>query len=305
MMKESLTIKTILTSVLSFLLLTAITLVFSILCISHSELSFVQEKSTLFAVILCILAIGAFILSVWSVVTRRETLYKIMLSIFSFVIFCLVLLFILQIIGFFQIVKDAESLQSYIAKAGVWMPLLYVLLQYLQVVLLPIPGTLSTVVGVALFGPFQATLYSLLGIILGSYTAFFIGRKFGNKAATWLVGEDTLLRWQKKLKGKDNLVLTIMFLLPMFPDDVLCIVAGLSSMSTRYFLGMITIARVIAIVTTCYSVNIIPLNTWWGILIWVGLLAVFTLAFILIYKNMDKLQKWLANKFVLFRKNKK
>ena len=91
----------------------------------------------------------------------------------------------------------------------------------------------------------------------------------------------------------------------MFPDDVLCIVAGLSSMSTRYFLGMITIARVIAIVTTCYSVNIIPLNTWWGILIWVGLLAVFTLAFILIYKNMDKLQKWLANKFVLFRKNKK
>ena len=160
-------------------------------------------------------------------------------------------------------------------------------------------------VGVALFGPFQATLYSLLGIILGSYTAFFIGRKFGNKAATWLVGEDTLLRWQKKLKGKDNLVLTIMFLLPMFPDDVLCIVAGLSSMSTRYFLGMITIARVIAIVTTCYSVNIIPLNTWWGILIWVGLLAVFTLAFILIYKNMDKLQKWLANKFVLFRKNKK
>ena len=184
------------------------------------------------------------------------------------------------------------------------MPLLYILLQYLQVVLLPIPGTLSTVVGVALFGPFRATLYSLLGIILGSFTAFFIGRKFGYKAAIWLVGEDTLLRWQKKLKGKDNLVLTLMFLLPMFPDDVLCIIAGLSSMSTRYFLTMISIARVLAIVTTCYSVDIIPLNTWWGLLTWGILLAVFAVAFILIYKNMDKLQKWLAKKFNFFKKNK-
>lgn len=304
MMKERLKPKTILTGVLSFLFLTAITLVFSVLCVYRSELSFVQEKRALFAVISCVLTICAFGFSVWSVATRREMLYKIMLSVFGFVIFCLVLLFILQMIGFFQIVKDAESLQAYIAKAGAWMPLLYILLQYLQVVLLPIPGTLSTVVGVALFGPFRATLYSLLGIILGSFTAFFIGRKFGYKAAIWLVGEDTLLRWQKKLKGKDNLVLTLMFLLPMFPDDVLCIIAGLSSMSTRYFLTMISIARVLAIVTTCYSVDIIPLNTWWGLLTWGILLAVFAVAFILIYKNMDKLQKWLAKKFNFFKKNK-
>ena len=115
------------------------------------------------------------------------------------------------------------------------MPIVYIIFQYLQVVLLPIPSVVSTLAGVALFGPWWTLLFSFIGIWLGSISAFFIGRKLGYKAVAWMVGEETLNKWQKKLKGKDALVLTLMFFLPVFPDDVFCFISGLSSMKKRYF----------------------------------------------------------------------
>ena len=182
------------------------------------------------------------------------------------------------------------------------MPIAYIILQFLQVIILPIPGILSTAVGVALFGAFYTTVYSFIGIVLGSILAFYIGRKFGLKAVSWMVGEETLNKWQKKLKGKDNFILTLAFLLPLFPDDILCFLAGLSSMTNKYFLTMICISRLLAIAATCYSFNFIPFNTWWGLLIWGIIVAVIIVAFCLIYKNLHSIHQWATKR--VFKKKK-
>jgi uncharacterized membrane protein YdjX (TVP38/TMEM64 family) len=159
------------------------------------------------------------------------------------------------------------------------------------VTILPIPSIVSTLVGVAVFGALNASLYSFIGIFLGSLTAFYLGRKLGKKTVSWIVGSEDLSKWQKKLKGKDKLFLTSMFLLPMFPDDVLCFVAGLSSMSNRYFIIMIAITRIISILASCYSFELIPFNTWWGILIWLVMLVLLLSLCILVYKNADKINE--------------
>ena len=172
------------------------------------------------------------------------------------------------------------------------MPILYIILQYLQVVILPIPSVVSTLAGVALFGAFKTVIYSLVGIIFGSFTAFFIGRKLGYRAVAWIVGRDKLSLWRKKLKGKDNFFLTVMFLLPFFPDDILCFIAGLASMSFKYFAGVIGISRILIVSATCYSIDIIPYNTWWGLLIWSILIIGIALAFFWIYKNMNRIQNF-------------
>ena len=120
--------------------------------------------------------------------------------------------------------------------------------------------------------------------------AFFIGRKLGYKAVAWIVEAETLKKWQKRLKGKDNLILTMMFILPLFPDDILCFIAGLSSMSKAYFLIMVTITRLIGIAATCYSINFIPWNTWWGLLLWGVVVVTLIGVFIFAYKYMGKWQ---------------
>ena len=136
----------------------------------------------------------------------------------------------------------------------------------------------------------------LLGIVLGSLTAFFIGRCVGHRAVAWMIGKDTLDKWLEKIKGKDKLLLSAMFLLPVFPDDILCFVAGLSSMSFVFFLVVILISRVIAIFTTCYSVTLIPFDTWWGITLWVVLFLAVCVLFFVLYKKADAIQAWLLQK---------
>ena len=174
--------------------------------------------------------------------------------------------------------------------------ILYIVFCFLQVVILPVPGSVTVAAGVALFGPLWCSVYSFIGITLGSITAFAIGRWIGDRAVQWIVGKDTLKKWLEKLKGKDYLILSIMFLLPLFPDDVLCFVAGLSSMTWPYFLVMITITRATSVLGTAYSVGLIPFTTWWGILIWLVLGILIVLAFWLVCKYSDKIDYFIKNK---------
>ncbi len=270
--------------------LTIVAMGLGVWCLQGIKNPLVQSYLLLFSVLICLVFGGLCAASVWWAFSGREKIAKGALGVYILTVFSLTVCLILQKTGFFEVIKTPEKLREYLEKAGIWMPLFYIALQFLQVVILPIPSVISTVAGVALFGAFWAMLYSLAGILLGSITAFLIGRKLGNRAVSWIVGEDTLQKWQKKLKGKDNLFLTAMFILPVFPDDILCFVAGLSSMSVGYFLTVIFISRAIGIAATCYSVRFIPINTWWGILLWVIIVAVILVLFIALYKNLDKLQ---------------
>ena len=285
-------------------LLACVSTVFSILCLNNTNILFFNNNALLLSLLsaffVCLLY-GALILLT---IKNKDIWAKGIVTLLIFLVFCLVLCFILIKTGFFSVIKDSASLQHYLENRGAWMPIFYILLQFLQVVVLPIPSVVSTVAGVALFGPFKTILYSLGGIILGSLTAFFIGRKLGYTAVVWMVGKENLEKWQAKLKGKDNFVITLMFLLPLFPDDILCFIAGLSSMSVKYFIGMVIICRIISVTTTCYSVDIIPLDTWWGLLVWGILIALLIVAFIIIYKNMEKVQAFFLRIMKKFKKKK-
>ena len=275
---------------LVFFLFSAACMLLSVLCLNGMQSASVQRWKTLWITVISAVFICLYACCIWSVITDKNTLTRTLFSFYVFLVFCLIFTLVLQRTGFFVLFKDSNRLQEYIQKAGIWMPLFYILLQFLQVVILPIPSIVSTVAGVALFGPLKAMIYSLLGIVSGSILAFYIGRRFGNKAVAWMVGEEALKKWQKKLRGKDNFFLTVMFLLPLFPDDILCFLAGLSTMTWRYFILMIFVTRSIGIAGTCYSIDFIPFNTWWGILIWGVLLVAAALAIYFIYKNMDKIQ---------------
>jgi uncharacterized integral membrane protein len=67
---------------------------------------------------------------------------------------------------------------------------------------------------------------------------------------------------------------------------------------------MVIVCRIISVTTTCYSVDIIPLDTWWGLLVWGILIALLIVAFIIIYKNMEKVQAFFLRVMKKFKKKK-
>ncbi len=243
-----------------------------------------------------VLNAAVFVLDAVTRILGKELFYKSCVIAYFLFVLAFVVLYVMLRTGFFEIARDEERLKEYLERAGVWMSIVFIVLQFLQVVILPIPSTVTVVAGAALFGPLKGSLYSLIGIVLGSLCAFLVGRYAGSRVVAWLIGKETLDKWLKKVKGKDKLLLSAMFLLPVFPDDVLCFVAGLSSMSLVFFLVVILISRVLAIFTTSYSVSLIPFDTWWGILIWVILGIAIVVLFIFLYKKSDAIQDWILKK---------
>lgn len=222
---------------------------------------------------------------------EKQLVYKLLFIITTFFTLLCVGLYFLNKSGLLHKFDSIDSFRKYIASFGVWTTVVFALCQFLQVVILPIPSFITVGAGVLLFGPFLSSCLSCVGIILGSLVGFFIGRKFGYKVAKWLVGEKNLEKALKMIKGKDKIILTFMFLFPFFPDDVLCFVAGITTVSASYFVIMIIIVRVVCIFAQSYSFNnsIIPYDTWWGILIW-GIFFILTILMtFFIYKYGDKL----------------
>lgn len=232
---------------------------------------------------------------------KKQALYRLITCTLIFLDIFAVVFFVICATGIISKINSIQGLRDYIAQFGNMAVVLYILFSFLQVVVLPVPGSVTVAAGVALFGPLKCAIYSFIGIVSGSIVAFAIGRWIGYKAVKWIVGKDTLDKWLAKLKNKDYLILSIMFLLPMFPDDVLCFVAGLSSMTWTYFIIMIVVTRLISVFTTAYSVGFIPFNTWWGILIWGLIAAVIVIAFWLVCKYSDQIDNFIKTKFKLKR----
>jgi uncharacterized membrane protein YdjX (TVP38/TMEM64 family) len=89
------------------------------------------------------------------------------------------------ITGIFDKIRSVNELRAWVSSFGIWMPLIYIIINFLQVVILPIPGFVAVASGVALFGPNLAVLYSFIGILLGSIVAYFIGKSKQDKLPAW------------------------------------------------------------------------------------------------------------------------
>lgn len=209
--------------------------------------------------------------------------------------------YILNWTGVWEQINSVEKLQNIILSWGFWGRFGFVMLQLLQVTFIPLPSTVTIIAGTLVYGPLQASLLSLAGILLGSMLAFLLGKVFGKKLVVFMVGEKTCKKWADFLSNA-KYSFFIMMLLPIFPDDVLCLVAGLTNMSWTFFTVTNLIARPIGIFTVSYfgSGHLIPYHGW-GLIVWAILIVLIIAVLILSYKYQKQIENFLLNLF----KNKK
>ena len=212
--------------------------------------------------------------------TTLKKLQRIAIVALFIMLFILSVYFVLNFCGLWEKLKSVSQFKSLILSLGFYGRSAFVLFQFLQVTFIPIPSPILIIAGSIIYGPFQAGLLSLAGILLGSAFAFFLGKIFGQKIVRFMVGKEAQKKWTKFLNNcKFSFVL--MMLLPCFPDDILCLVAGLTDMSWTFFMVTQFITRPIGIfsVSIFSSGNLIPYHGW-GLIVWA---VIFILAFLLIY----------------------
>jgi uncharacterized membrane protein YdjX (TVP38/TMEM64 family) len=149
-----------------------------------------------------------------------------------------------EALKFYYTLQDHHRLKGIILSYGAYSPLVFILLQIVQVVVAPIPGGAIEFIGGYIFGVGAGFLYSMVGLLIGSSLAFGLARIFEKWAVEKFVSEQTRKNFDY-LIGHEGVILSfLLFLIPGFPKDALCYILGLTPMHLGIFLIISTIGRV-------------------------------------------------------------
>jgi len=183
-------------------------------------------------------------------IERKSPLAYIAFPLFIGLIIALVLVFRDELWGLF---KDREAIRVWIGERGVLGPLAYIAMQVLQVVIFVIPGELVQVAGGYVFGFALGSLYTLVGIALGSLVNFYAGRLLGRPFVESLFARERIEEIERVTgSGKGAAGFFLLFIIPGIPKDVLCYVAGVSRLGFPAFLAVSMAGRLPGILGSAF-----------------------------------------------------
>ncbi len=196
----------------------------------------------------------------------------------------------LYLSGFFRATGSGEAMREFIQAQAPWSHLVYFLLQLISIILAPIPSNIIALAGAVLFGTWPAFLLTWSAVALGSVIMFFLARGLGQKFVARLVSRKLSDKYLHLIRRKRDIFLFLAFLFPFFPDDILCILSGLTDISWKRFVVLVLVARPWGLLFACgLGGSVLDVPLWGLILLGAAGVAVFVLA--MIYG--DRIEQWL------------
>ena len=253
------------------------------------------------------------VISFVGIYKKSQSIYRSSLLTSYVIAICLLIYSILIYSGFLKQFENIYDFIFFVNNSHGTAEIIFVLFQIAQVTLIPIPSAIITIAGGILFGFWKGVLLTSIGLIIGSMIAFAIGKIFGVKLVEWIIGKESFEKYNNYMKGRDKLLIVFMLFFPFFPDDFLCLLAGLTNMKySTFFVIMLILRPLNTVLTVLFSNNmaLIPFEGY-GIAIWITIALITILLLFLIWKFGDKIEKKLISlfdkiliKFNLSKKNK-
>ena len=134
-------------------------------------------------------------------------------------------------------------------------------IMFAQVTILNIPAysilSISISIGLDVFG-WEYLLTVISAYMIGCILAYWLGRWFGVRAVKWCAGsEEDFNKWSGFINRKGQLWYFLTILLPVFPDDLLCIVAGSIKFKFGNYCIYNLIGRTIGLITMLGTLKLI------------------------------------------------
>ncbi len=139
---------------------------------------------------------------------------------------------------------DRPFLKDTLRQWGIVAPAMLITLQALQVVVAPIPGEFTGILGGFLFGEWLGLIYSTIGLTLGSVAAFGLGRWLGARYVRRRVSPQTWDKMSFIVEAEGSILCLIVYLIPGVPKDMACYLFGMSPMPFWVFTLISTLGRI-------------------------------------------------------------
>lgn len=181
---------------------------------------------------------------------------KVCLNLLIFLMFTLILFSLYW--GYnHDLFTSKAALENFLSTIGPIAPFIFVIIQMSQTIIPFIPASLIVPIGLFIFGLSSGFFLSFIGIISGSIINFGLARKFGRPLVEMVTSEKQLnkyIGWTE-----DNTQFNRLFALGMFfpftPSDFFCYLAGLSEISIKRYLLIITFSTLSTLILFSYGLT--------------------------------------------------
>lgn len=209
----------------------------------------------------------------------------------TFILLLFEIIFCLDIVNdfFANIIYNSNGIFIYLA---IWF------IMFLSTTFINIPAytvlSVSASVGIMIWS-WQFILTIMAAYMVGVIVDYWLGRCFGSKAVKWCAGsQEDFDKWCRVLNAKGKLWYLASVILPVFPDDLMCIVAGAVKFKFGFFVIANLIGRLVGLLVLLGFITFVgqigggfPVMT----IIWAIFLIVEVILYIIFKKNQKTLQK--------------
>ena len=199
------------------------------------------------------------------------------------------LTFFLYQTGVISFFLNKERIANFLNSLGPLSFIGFIILQASQVIISPIPGEVTGLIGGFLYGKFLGILLSTIGLTIGSWTAFSLSRWLGGPFVEKFVRKETMSRYDYLLHHKGAFLVFLLFLIPGFPKDFLCYILGLGHLSTKEFLVISTVGRFMGTVLLTLGGDYIRHHQYYRFSLLFGIAIVFVMLSMVYRDKIERL----------------
>jgi len=142
---------------------------------------------------------------------------------------------------------SSESFATFVRNYSTFAPVILFVINIVNITIPILPG--AHVASVIIYGMWVGFLLNYVSIVIGSIIAFQLSRHYGRNFVRHIISEKTYEKYMLKMEdgGKFEKFFTIMMFMPIGPDDLLCLLAGLTHMRFKKFVIVILLSKPLSI----------------------------------------------------------
>lgn len=188
--------------------------------------------------------------------TKRNNLLKINRSILFYLGAILLLVLAIFYVTKVVVFTDAYGFEGLLKEHLHTAKYIFFFISFAQPILLPIPEAITIPGASAVFGPAVAAAIAFPGTLLGISAMFFAARYGGRKFISRLIKEEQVRRYQHYVSKNETLIMFLLFIIPILPDEIICVGAGIGQVSPKRFLLIASISKIFTATLLAYSVEL-------------------------------------------------
>lgn len=221
----------------------------------------------------------------------KTPLQKKLLGIAIIALICLLMGIVVVYVGrpMVTMVSDPDRVKAYIESHGIAGVLVFMGMNYLQVIAAVIPGGPFQIAAGYAFGVLKGSLICDIAMTLGSVTVFLLSKRFGMRFVELFVSREKIASVKfLKSTNRSRFILFLLFLIPGTPKDLISYAVGLTDLDLKTWVLICAVGRFPAIALSAASGNALQNERYHIFAVWLIVTVVLSAIGGLIYKRHNR-----------------